>query len=71
MIGADPEAFWAMMSARETHKNVVWSEEDVKQYKTPFFKPDCIHAVSRSSFTCQFQTFTIPQFLSASMSFVR
>ena len=47
MIRADPESFWALMSMRETHQNVVWSEADLNEYKTAYFNSDTIHSVSR------------------------
>ena len=50
MIKSDPEAFWATMSQRETHKNVVWSEEDLKVYKSSFFKLETLHSVGPSFF---------------------
>ncbi|CAD6575121.1 MAG: hypothetical protein TREMPRED_001311 [Tremellales sp. Tagirdzhanova-0007] len=44
MIRADPESFWALMSMRETHQNVVWSEADLNEYKTAYFNSDTIHS---------------------------
>ena len=45
MIVADPETFWATMNKRETHKNVGWTEADLEEYKSVFFKPETVHAV--------------------------
>ena len=45
MIRASPEAFWASMSMRETHQNVVWSEADLNEYKTAYYNSETIHSV--------------------------
>jgi hypothetical protein len=45
MIMADPEAYWKTLASRGTHKNVVFKEEALKEYKGNFSSHEAVHAV--------------------------
>ncbi|WWC63010.1 uncharacterized protein I303_105608 [Kwoniella dejecticola CBS 10117] len=44
MILAGPEQFWQAMAGRPSHKGVVWSHEDLKEYKERMFTDEGVHA---------------------------
>jgi len=45
MILSDPHKYWAMLSSRNSHTGVKWSEEDVGKYQEGYFTKEGIQAV--------------------------
>ncbi|ORY30767.1 putative hydrolase or acyltransferase of alpha/beta superfamily [Naematelia encephala] len=45
VINANPEKYWSMLSSRKSHSNVIWEDEDIREYKKFFFQPETIHAI--------------------------
>lgn len=43
---ANPEAYWKTLASRGTHKNVIFKEEALKEYKGNFASHEAVHAVS-------------------------
>lgn len=41
----NPEKFWALLAGRASHQNVLWTPEDLAEYKKYYFQPATIHAI--------------------------
>ncbi|ORY23709.1 Alpha/beta hydrolase fold protein [Naematelia encephala] len=43
LILSDPKRYWAMLSSRKSHENVIWTDEVVEQYQKYYFTPEGVH----------------------------